>query len=479
MEATEQAKDILPQILGDFRPVDVWQSHMNQVFYGLRGHALREYYQTFATADYRLAYALAHHYVEEVTARTRRLSGDQTGGTADGASTLTVMEWGCGNGNLAACFLDRVQSLDTQGHIYPRLHYVLVDSDASILDEAKKNSHLLKHSEKLAFVKSELENLEAYSDGSVDRIFCNELWNELPTKLILRKSSELEEEHLRPNLKETRVNDYPDWTEFVNAFDRRDCDTLKGLPTFLEDIMWEREYRKVEGKDLPFRKVVTDFLRQIDEEVLVPINTGPANTLKEAKRLLAADAIGFSAFDAGTFEGHVLNDPEKPCYGMHGGQFSFMVNFSFLAHIADQLGGKAVLESQKEFVGRGVGSNVISLMDVLASFPEPPQGPPWKMDKLILQTIQTLNNTYQSPYQRKMEFPISEEVPSETRTELQALVQGLKPEGVPDTIAYIREEEVFEVISDLEALGYTQPGLREMFRVPAQPVDYFHFYFRP
>jgi hypothetical protein len=479
MEATEQAKDALPQLLGDFHPVDVWQTHMNQVFYGLRGHALRDYYQTFATADYRLAYALAHHYVEEVNARTRRGGGAVVGGTADKAPTLTVMEWGCGNGNLAACFLDRVQSLDTQGHIYSRLHYVLVDSDESILEEAKKNADLIKHFEKLAFVKSDIENLEMYSDGSVDRIVCNELWNELPTKLILRTSSELQEEHLRPNLKETRLEDYPDWSTFVNAFDQRDCDTLKGLPTFLEDIMWEREYHKVEGKDVPFRKVVTDFLRQIDDDVLVPINVGPANTLKEAKRLLASDAIGLSAFDAGTYEGQVLNDPEKPCYGMHGGQFSFMVNFSFLAHVADHLGGKAVLESQKEFVGRSVGSPVISLMDVLASFPELPQGPPWDMDKLILKTIQAINKTYQSPYQRQMAFPISEEVPMETRTELQALVNGLSVQGLPDTIAYVSEEEVFAVISDLEALGYTEQGLREMFRMPAQPVDDYHFYFLP
>ena len=78
-----------------------------------------------------------------------------------------------------------------------------------------------------------------------------------------------------------------------------------------------------------------------------------------------------------------------------------------------------------------------------------------------------------------MAFPISEEVPLDTRTELQALVNDLSDRGVTDTIAYVSEEEVFAVISDLEALGYTQQGLREMFRMPAQPVDYYHFYFRP
>ncbi|MCA9465250.1 MAG: hypothetical protein KC643_07375, partial [Nitrospira sp.] len=106
-----------------------------------------------------------------------------------------------------------------------------------------------------------------YADGSVDRIICNELWSELPTKLILRKEGEIQEEQLRPNLSEHRLVDFPDWPQFVEAFDQKDIETLKTLPNFLEDLVWEREYHPVDAKAFPFRRTVSEFLKTIDEEV--------------------------------------------------------------------------------------------------------------------------------------------------------------------------------------------------------------------
>ncbi len=48
-----------------------------------------------------------------------------------------------------------------------------------------------------------------------------------------------------------------------------------------------------------------------------------------------------------------LNDPEKPCYGQFGGQYSFMVNFVLLEAVATYLGIKNVeTESQRAFLGR-------------------------------------------------------------------------------------------------------------------------------
>ena len=54
---TSQDPDALPQLIGDFFPVDRWQAHINEIFYGLYGARLRDFYQTFASADYRLGYA--------------------------------------------------------------------------------------------------------------------------------------------------------------------------------------------------------------------------------------------------------------------------------------------------------------------------------------------------------------------------------------------------------------------------------------
>ena len=129
-EKTIPNEDALPQLLGEFRPVDVWQSHMSKVFYGLKGHRLREYYQTFAAADYRLGYALAADYVDRVRAREKRAETPST-------SALTVMEWGCGNGNLAACFLDRVMELDEDRTLYSRIQQGCQDFGPRSLSEIR------------------------------------------------------------------------------------------------------------------------------------------------------------------------------------------------------------------------------------------------------------------------------------------------------------------------------------------------------
>ncbi len=472
--STTNNPDALPQLVGDFQPVDDWQAHINALFYGLRGHRVRDFYQTFAVADFRLAYALAEDYLRQCRKREQARPGEQ------GAGPLVVMEWGAGNGNLAACFLDRLQELDREGAVFPRVTYVCVEREPALMHQAQANTDLLKHRERVKFEAAAVEELAGYTDGSVDRIICNELWSELPTKLILRKDGDIQEEHLRPNLSENRLADFPDWPKFVVAFDEKDVETLKTLPNFLEDLVWEREYHPVDAKNFPFRRTVSDFLKTIDEEVLVPYNVGACQVLKEAKRLLSPGAIGFSSFDAGTADHRVLNDPEKPCYTVQGGQFSFMVNFQLIQDIAGHLGIRnIVVEPQREFMGRSLGANVMSVMDLLASHAFPPQGPPWEMDALIVKTLQALNKTYQSPYARTIDFPVNTEAPAQERKELEAMVASLNKQGVPDTIAYLTEQEVWKALPELESLGFDSEGIKQMIQMPPQPVDYLHCFFRP
>ena len=384
------------------------------------------------------------------------------------------------NGNLAACFLDHVKALDQDATLYPRVQYVLIDASDTVLASARANAELAKHRDRVQFVHATVQELQSYRDGSIDRIFCNELWSELPTKLLLRKAGDVMEEHIRPNLKETRLVDFPDWPGLVQAFDQTDIAGLKPLPAFLEDILWEREYHKIEAKDVPFRRLVTDFLKLFDEELLMPVNVGAAASLKEAHRLLAPDAIGFSSFDAGTADEAVLNDPEKPCYNLLGGQFSFMVNYALLEDVAKQVGeGRVTVEPQKEFVGRSLGVNVMSFMDVLASYPALPQGGPWEIDRLILKTIEAVNTGYTSPYERTIQLPLDPATPEETRRELEQLLARQAKHGVADTVAYLTEEEVMRAAGRLEELGYDQSTLQAAFMAPPQPVDYFHFRLDP
>ena len=474
-----QNTDALPQLIGDFKPLDQWQVHLNRLFYGLRGDKLRSYYQTFASADYRLAHALAADYYERVTKRdATRASKSQH--SALSTQTLTVMELGPGNGNLAACFLSHLKTLDQEGAIYPRVRYLLVDWEQPVLDGALAHPGLAAHRDRVEIHCGSIDQMAEVADGTVDRIFCNELWSELPTKLMAKNAGDIEEEYIRPNLSESLHATIQDWSAFVRAFEARDLELLKSIPPFLDDLVWEKEYRTVEWKDLPFRKTITEFLKTIDEQVLVPVPLGAFATLKEAKRLLAPDAIGFSVFDAGTADRKVLNDPEKPCYGQFGGQYSFMINFALAEAVAKHLGlGRTVVEPQREFVGRSLNSNVITLMDLLATHPSAgPNLRPWEQDRLVLKTIKALNETYESPYSRALSYPLGRDMPSEERDTLNGILLSLKRQGVPDTVAYLTEEELTRAAKDLEAVGYDPDTLSIALTAPPSPIEYCHFFCR-
>ena len=199
-----------------------------------------------------------------------------------------------------------------------------------------------------------------------------------PLSWFYGKKGEIKEEHLRPNLDEKRLADFPDWQKFVEAFGKAD---LEALPMFRFIFRRSSVGARISvlsmRKPLPFRKTVSEFLKGIDEEVLVPYNVGACHSLREAQRLLAPGAVGFSSFDAGTADPRVLNDPEKPCYTVQGGQFSFMVNFQLLQGVAMHLGIQTgIIESQRDFVSRSLGTHVLSVMDLLAAHPYPPDGEP-------------------------------------------------------------------------------------------------------
>jgi hypothetical protein len=471
-----QDADALPQLIGEYKPLDQWQIHLNQLFYGLRGDRLRSYYQTFASADFRLAHALAADYFERVGKRDVALKRQAPSVTRQ-ASNLTILELGPGNGNLAACFLSHLKVLDKDGTIYPRVRYVLVDWEQPVLEGALAHSDLAAHRDRLEIHCGSVEQVVNLADGTVDRIFCNELWNDLPTKLLAKHSGEVEEEYLRPNLSELLHAKIHDWSVFVQAFQEKNLTALKSFPPFLDELVWEKEYRKVEWKDAPYRKTIVEFLQAIDQDVLVPVNVGAFATLKEAKRLLAPDAIGFSAFDAGTGDLNVLNDPEKPCYGQFGGQYSFMINFALVEAVAKHLGMRqTTLEPQREFVGRSLRTNVITLMDLLATHPSAgPKLEAWEQDRLVLKTIRALNETFESPYRRRLEFPLGTNMPPEERETLGAILRSLKDNGIPDTVAYLTEEELASAQKDLEEIGYEGNAIVMALGAPPSPIEYSHF----
>lgn len=454
------------QFIGDFKPVDEWQVHLNAIFYGLRGARVRDYYQTMAGSDYRLAHALAadfHEAHRENSALPTR---------------LVIQEWGCGNGNLAACFLSHLKSLDKDGHLYRRTQYVLVDNHRGTLQAALTHPDLQPHQEHIATLQADVQDMAAIKDGSLHWILCNELWSDLRTKIILRKDGELIEERLRPNLSDAKYREFPDWFAFVKDFGARDVAKLRDQPAFLDEIIWEKEYGPIDWKRVPYRKVIAEFMKPIDDLVIVPVNLGAFATIKEARRLLAPGGR-LTSLDAGTDSMEVLGDPDKPCYGLHGGQYSFIVNFALCVAVARHLGGEDItIEPQKEFVSRMLGVNLLTVLDLLQVLPTPGRMQPWERDRVLLKILQALGKGYVSPYQRKIEYSLSPETPPTERVELEAILNGLSLSGVPDTIAYLTEDEVLGAITELEALGFERGSVQALFSRPlagAREIDYYRF----
>ena len=107
-----------------------------------------------------------------------------------------------------------------------------------------------------------MESLTEFSDGTCDRILCNELWNDLPTKLMVRNAGDIEEEYLRPNLSESLHAKIADWSTFVRAFEAKDLATLKTFPPFLDDLVWKKSIGKSNGKRCPIGRPSQSSLKR-------------------------------------------------------------------------------------------------------------------------------------------------------------------------------------------------------------------------
>jgi hypothetical protein len=70
-------------------------------------------------------------------------------------------------------------------------------------------------------------------------------------------------------------------------------------------------------------------------------------------------------------------------------------------------------------------------------------------------------------------------MPAEEREAAQGTLLSMKPNGIPDTIAYVTEEELSQAQGELESLGYERESWLMALGAPPSPVEYYHFGFRP
>ncbi|MDE3035630.1 MAG: hypothetical protein KGJ14_06615, partial [Nitrospirota bacterium] len=67
-------------------------------------------------------------------------------------------------------------------------------------------------------------------------------------------------------------------------------------------------------------------------------------------------------------------------------------------------------------------------------------------------------------------------MPAAQRQALEGILRSLPPDGIPDTVAYVSEEEVLGLLGELETLGYDPQMVQAALRVHPQSVDYLHLY---
>lgn len=449
-------EDTLP--LGDFKPSDEWQTHVNSIFYGIKGPGIHNHFQTYVSQDHRLAHALAEDYFQHVHTQAFE-------------SVRYIHEWGVGNGNLAACFLSRLRELDTQQSVYPSVHYVLCDYSLEILKGVRNNPRLREHAGKFSTVQIDASQLNCFKNGHAEKIFSNEIWDDMATKVILRQDGLLFEEYLRPHIDPARLD--IDFESFQKAFSEKNLSVLKNYPTFLQSIEWERSFQRVDIDDWPCPEVLQAHAERLEDNIPVPINTGACNALQRARILLRPHSQGYTGMDYGMFSIDDLNREDRPYFNLYGGQYTFMVNFDLLGEAGKSLGfHDAHKEYQHEFVGRILHDKVVSLVEIVQHHPDAPRMDPWDKDLLMLQTLQSFHPDYKSPYKNKINYPAMPGTPKKQRKQIAKLAESLNPYGVPDTVAYVTQSEVAAASNRLKKLGYRDRDLKKAFNQPPQPISF-------
>lgn len=423
-----------PQILGRFDTTDKWQAHINRIFYGLKGLDIHNHFQTFVSRDHILPCAIAEDFCQQITCSETL------------PRIIYVQEWGVGNGNLAACFLNHLKEIDKEKKVYTRMKYILCDYSHELLKGAMNHREILCHEGIVNSIRFDAEGLSPFNEGKTFRIISNELWDDLRTKVLIKSKGKIMEEYLRPNLKAERVNEIDDFDEFVKDFNRGEIEKLKRYPLFLEDIIWEREYRPADWSQIKYAKTIRNLFKELMDDIAIPVNLGAIRAIEIAYRMLIKGGV-YSSFDYGIPDINRLNDPDTPYCNLYGGQYTFMVNFPLIEEVARFIGFKDVLKKkQHAFVEQYLGERGISLIEVIGTHPHFESLSLHERNILVLKTLHILNSKYES--------------------------------GVPDTVAYIPYGIITSVITDLEGLGYMKKRILDLFEWREKRTDYFHLHLK-
>ena len=444
--------------LGDFKPADEWQTHVNEIFYRIQGPGIHDHFQTYVSQDHRLAHALAEDYFE------RALKTNCT-------QPHFIMEWGVGNGNLAGCFLSHLQSIDIEEQVYPGTCYILCDFSMEILKGASNNARLKNHTGKFFTVQIDANHMDCFREKTIDKIISNEIWDDLSTKVLLKRDGSLYEEYIQPLIDPVAAGINID--DFIKPFNEKNLDLLKGCPRLLQFITWERTYQRVTIDDWPRADILQAHIDLLADEIPIPVNIGALATFRCARHLLRQGGFGYTGMDYGMYSMQELNFSERPYFNLYGGQYTFMVNFELLNQWAHAEGFSSVeKEHQHSYVGRHLRDKVISVVELVQTHSDAPNMSSWDRDILMLKTLNILNKAYKNHYQSEMKYTAMEGAPSSQQKQIKELAGKLSTNGVPDTVAYVTEKEVMKVSADLAELGYDEQLYAPLFQGSTEAISF-------
>ena len=445
--------------LGDFKPADEWQTHVKEIFYRIQGPGIHDHFQTYVSQDHRLAHALAEDYFEQARKQ------------ANYTQPRFIMEWGVGNGNLAGCFLSHLQSIDTEEQVYPGTCYILCDFSMEILKGASNNARLKNHTGKFFTVQIDANHMDCFREKTIDKIISNEIWDDLSTKVLLKRDGSLYEEYIQPLIDPVAAGINID--DFIKPFNEKNLDLLKGCPRLLQFITWERTYQRVTIDDWPRADILQAHIDLLADEIPFPVNIGALATFRCARHLLRQGGFGYTGMDYGMYSMQELNFSERPYFNLYGGQYTFMVNFELLNQWAHAEGFSSVeKEHQHSYVGRHLQDKVISVVELVQTHSDAPNMSSWDRDILMLKTLNTLNKAYKNHYLSEMKYTAMEGTPSSQQKQIKELADKLSTHGVPDTVAYVTEKEVMKGSADLAELGYDEQLYAPLFQGSTEAISF-------
>jgi hypothetical protein len=313
--------------------------------------------------------------------------------------------------------------------------------------------------------------IKHFREQTIDKIISNEIWDDLSTKVLLKRDGSLYEEYIQPLIDPVAAGINID--DFIKPFNEKNLDLLKGCPRLLQFITWERTYQRVTIDDWPRADILQAHIDLLADEIPIPVNIGALATFRCARHLLRQGGFGYTGMDYGMYSMQELNFSERPYFNLYGGQYTFMVNFELLNQWAHAEGFSSVeKEHQHSYVGRHLQDKVISVVELVQTHSDAPNMSSWDRDILMLKTLNTLNKAYKNHYPSEMKYPAMEGAPSSQQKQIKELAGKLSTHGVPDTVAYVTEKEVMKVSADLAELGYDEQLYAPLFQGSTEAISF-------